>query len=230
MHHTFFKLHSEEGPYMSGAEFEEGNLGHRPGIKGGYFPVPPVDSGTDLRAEMVTVMAEMGLTVEKHHHEVAPSQHELGIKFDTLVRCADNMQIYKYVVQNVAHSYGKTATFMPKPVAGDNGSGMHTHQSIWKDGKPLFAGDGYAGLSERRSTTSAASSSTPAPSTPSPTPRPTATSAWSRASRRRCCWPIPGATARPPAASPTAPARTPSGSRCASPIRRRIPTWPSPPC
>ncbi len=148
MHNCFYRFKSEEGPYMSGEEIEEGNIGHRPGIKGGYFPVPPVDSATDLRAEMVTVMAEMGLTVEKHHHEVAPSQHELGIKFDTLVRTADNMQIYKYVVQNVAHSYGKTATFMPKPVFGDNGSGMHTHQSIWKNEKPLFAGDGYAGLSE----------------------------------------------------------------------------------
>ncbi|MDH3474964.1 MAG: type I glutamate--ammonia ligase [Rhodospirillales bacterium] len=148
MHHCFFRFTSEEGPYMSGAVFEDGNTGHRPGIKGGYFPVPPVDSGTDLRAEMVTVMAQMGLEMEKHHHEVAPSQHELGLKFATLVRCADNMQIYKYVVHNVAHSYGKTATFMPKPVYGDNGSGMHTHQSIWKGGKPLFAGDGYAGLSE----------------------------------------------------------------------------------
>ncbi len=148
MHHCFFKFMSEEGPYMSGVEMEEGNIGHRPAVKGGYFPVPPVDSGADLRSEMVSVMAEMGLTVEKHHHEVAPSQHELGIKFDTLVRCADNMQIYKYVVHNVAHSWGKSATFMPKPVYGDNGSGMHTHQSIWKDGKPTFAGDGYAGLSE----------------------------------------------------------------------------------
>jgi glutamine synthetase len=148
MNHSFFRFESEEGPYMAGEPFEEGNVGHRPGIKGGYFPVPPVDSGTDLRAEMVTVIGEMGVKVEKHHHEVAPSQHELGIKFDTLVRCADNMQIYKYVVHNVAHSYGKTATFMPKPVYGDNGSGMHVHQSIWKDGQPTFAGDGYAGLSE----------------------------------------------------------------------------------
>jgi glutamine synthetase len=148
MNHCFFEFKSEEGPYMSGAVMEEGNIGHRPALKGGYFPVPPVDSGTDLRAEMVTVMDEMGLTVEKHHHEVAPSQHELGIKFDTLVRTADNMQIYKYVVQNVAHTYGKTATFMPKPVYGDNGSGMHTHQSIWKADKPVFAGDGYSGLSE----------------------------------------------------------------------------------
>ena len=148
MSHSFFRFDSEEGPYVSGAEFEEGNLGHRPVVKGGYFPVPPVDSGTDLRAEMVTVMKEMGLEVEKHHHEVAPSQHELGIKFNTLIPMADGMQIYKYVVHNVAHSYGKTATFMPKPVYGDNGSGMHVHQSIWKDGQPLFAGDGYAGLSE----------------------------------------------------------------------------------
>jgi glutamine synthetase len=145
---SYFHLSDEEGPYMSGEKLENGNTGHRPPTKGGYFPVPPVDAGTDLRAEMVTVMADMGLKVEKHHHEVAPSQHELGVVFDTLVRTADNMQIYKYVVQNVAHNYGKTATFMPKPVYGDNGSGMHTHQSIWKSGKPLFAGDGYAGLSE----------------------------------------------------------------------------------
>jgi len=148
MNHTFFQFTSEEGPYVAGKEFEEGNMGHRPWIKGGYFPVPPIDSGTDLRAEMVTTMEEMGVPVEKHHHEVAPSQHELGISFDTMLKCADNMQIYKYVVHNVAHSYGKTATFMPKPVKGDNGSGMHCHQSLWKDGKPLFAGDGYAGLSE----------------------------------------------------------------------------------
>jgi len=148
MNDCFFRFSSEEGPYVSGEAFAEGNVGHRPPLKGGYFPVAPVDSGGDLRAEMVTVMDEMGLTVEKHHHEVAPSQHELGIKFDTLVRTADNMQIYKYVVHNVAHTYGKTATFMPKPVFGDNGSGMHVHQSIWKNSKPIFAGDGYAGLSE----------------------------------------------------------------------------------
>jgi glutamine synthetase len=146
--HTFYRIDSEEGPYNSGTAMEGGNLGHRPRAKGGYFPVPPVDAGTDIRAEMVTVMAEMGLSMEKHHHEVAPSQHELGLKYDTLTRSADNMQIYKYVVHNVANTYGKTATFMPKPVAGDNGSGMHCHQSIWKGDKPLFAGEGYAGLSE----------------------------------------------------------------------------------
>jgi glutamine synthetase len=127
---------------------DQGNHGHRPPIKGGYFPVPPVDGSSDLRAEMTTTMAAMGLEMEKHHHEVAPAQHELGLKFSTLVKCADNMQIYKYVVHNVAHSYGKTATFMPKPVKGDNGSGMHCHQSIWKSGKPLFAGSGYADLSD----------------------------------------------------------------------------------
>ena len=148
MNSTFFEFDSEEGPYATGKIFSEGNLGHRPGIKGGYFPVPPVDSAHDLRAEMVTVMQEMGLNMDKHHHEVAPSQHELGMTFSTLVRAADNLQIYKYCTQMTAHTYGKTATFMPKPVAGDNGSGMHTHQSIWKDGKPTFAGSSYADLSE----------------------------------------------------------------------------------
>jgi len=148
MNHIFFEFTSEEGPYVTGKQFDEGNMGHRPAVKGGYFPVPPIDSATDLRAEMVTVMEEMGVKVEKHHHEVAPSQHELGVRFGEMLAAADMLQIYKYVVHNVAHSYGKTATFMPKPVKGDNGSGMHCHQSLWKDGKPLFAGDGYAGLSE----------------------------------------------------------------------------------
>ncbi len=145
---TFYAIDSVEGPYNSGAMLEPSNPGHRPGPKGGYFPVPPVDRTTDLRAEMVTTMCEMGLDMEKHHHEVAPSQHELGLRFDTLLRTADNMQIYKYVVHNVADRYCKTATFMPKPVFDDNGSGMHVHQSIWKDGKPTFAGSGYADLSE----------------------------------------------------------------------------------
>jgi glutamine synthetase len=144
----FYHLDSEEGPYVSGKQFPEGNMGHRPGIKGGYFPVAPVDSQVDMRAEMLTIMGEMGLPIEKHHHEVAPSQSELGCKFGTLLQAADWLQIYKYVVHNVAASYGKSATFMPKPIYGDNGSGMHVHQSIWKDGKPLFAGKGYAGLSD----------------------------------------------------------------------------------
>lgn len=125
-----------------------GNMGHRPGPKGGYFPVPPVDSEQDMRSEMLSVMGELGLEPEKHHHEVAPAQHELGMKFNTLVTMADNLQLYKYVIHNVAASYGKTATFMPKPYFDDNGSGMHVHQSIWSGGKPTFAGDQYAGLSE----------------------------------------------------------------------------------
>lgn len=148
MDHCFYRLFSEEGPYASGDEIEGGNLAHRPAIKGGYFPVPPVDSMADMRAEMVNVMTEMGLPMEKHHHEVAPAQNELGFKFAPLVQAADYLQIYKYVVQMVAHSYGKTATFMPKPVKGDNGSGMHVHQSLWKGNKPIFAGNGYAGLSD----------------------------------------------------------------------------------
>ena len=146
--HTFFKVSSDEGPYNSGKEFETGNMGHRPKPKGGYFPVPPIDSEQDIRSEMLSAMTQMGITPEKHHHEVAPSQHELGLKFQTLVTACDHMQIYKYAIHQVAHSYGKTATFMPKPIKGDNGSGMHVHQSIWKDGKPLFAGSGYADLSE----------------------------------------------------------------------------------
>ena len=141
-------LESVEGPGSSMKEYPEGNMGHRPGVKGGYFPVAPVDGDVDLRAEMLSTMGEMGLPIEKHHHEVAQSQHELGTRFGSLTTMADQMQIYKYCVHNVAHSYGKTATFMPKPIYGDNGSGMHTHLSIWKEGKPLFAGNGYADLSE----------------------------------------------------------------------------------
>ncbi len=147
-HNTFYKLDSSEAPMNTGREYADGNLGHRPRIKGGYFPVNPVDSAQDLRTEMLAVLSQMGVGVEKHHHEVASAQHELGMKFAPLVRCADCMQIYKYVVHNVAHTYGKTATFMPKPIFGDNGSGMHTHQSVWKGGKPLFAGREYAGLSQ----------------------------------------------------------------------------------
>jgi glutamine synthetase len=143
-----YEIDADEGPWVSDKRYDDGNMGHRPPIKGGYFPVPPVDSASDLRAEMLTVMKDMGLKIEKHHHEVAPSQHELGNVFSTLVSAADQCLIYKYVVHNVAHQYGKTATFMPKPIKGDNGSGMHTHQSIWKKGKPLFAGNLYADLSE----------------------------------------------------------------------------------
>jgi glutamine synthetase len=148
MNGAMYEIDSDEGPYVSDKKYPDGNTGHRPPIKGGYFPVPPVDGQADIRAEMLSVMADMGLRVEKHHHEVAPSQAELGFEFGTVVECADHMQIYKYVVQNVAHQYGKTATFMPKPIKGDNGSGMHVHQSLWKGGKPLFAGSGYADLSD----------------------------------------------------------------------------------
>ena len=143
-----YSFDDRELPYNTGKQYEGGNMGHRPGPKGGYFPVPPVDSLQDMRSEMLTLMGELGLQPEKHHHEVAPAQHELGMRFNTLVQMADNMQLYKYIVHNVAHSYGKTATFMPKPYYKDNGSGMHVHQSIWKDGQPLFAGDKYAELSQ----------------------------------------------------------------------------------
>jgi glutamine synthetase len=145
----FVKIDSEEAPWSTGMDFEGGNLGHRPAVKGGYFPVPPVDSMQDMRSEMCLLLEQMGIPVEVHHHEVGGmGQNELGTKFSTLVQRADWLMLQKYVIHNVAHAYGKTATFMPKPVVGDNGSGMHVHQSVWKGGKNLFAGDGYAGLSE----------------------------------------------------------------------------------
>lgn len=145
----FVKIHSETGAWSRGIEFPGGNLGHRPQTKGGYVPVPPVDSHHDLRSEMCLLLEEQGVGVEVHHHEVGGAgQLEIGTVFSTLVQRADWNQILKYTVHNVAHAYGKTATFMPKPIVGDNGSGMHVHQSIWKDGQNLFAGDGYAGLSE----------------------------------------------------------------------------------
>ena len=144
-----YAIHSEEAAWVSAHQFDEGNIGHRPGVKGGYFPVPPVDSLHDIRAAMCTAMEQMGLPVEVHHHEVGTAgQCEIGVKFNTLVKKGDEVQVLKYCVHNVAHAYGKTATFMPKPVVGDNGSGMHVHQSISKDGENTFAGDGYAGLSD----------------------------------------------------------------------------------
>lgn len=148
MYNTGFKVDSTELPTNSNTDYEMGNLGHRPRVKGGYFPVPPIDSCQDIRSEMLSVMTEMGVVVEKHHHEVAAAQHELGVKFGPMIRMADHMQIYKYVVHSVCQAYGKTATFMPKPIFGDNGSGMHVHQSIWKGGQPMFAGNKYADLSE----------------------------------------------------------------------------------
>ena len=144
-----YQVDSSEGEWNSDRDIEGGNIGHRPGVKGGYFPVPPVDSQHDLRSAMCLTMEEMGLTVEVHHHEVATAgQNEIGTGAATLVRKADELQILKYVVHNVAHAYGKTATFMPKPLVGDNGNGMHVHQSLSKDGTNIFAGDKYAGLSQ----------------------------------------------------------------------------------
>ncbi len=171
-HDTGYAYDSIELPANTGAEYSEGNMGHRPTHKGGYFPVNPTDSAQDLRGEMLGVMRDLGMQPEKHHHEVAPAQHELGLKFSDLLTMADRLQLYKYVIHNVAAAYGKSATFMAKPTFGDNGSGMHVHQSIWRDGKPL-------------SGTSAASSNTPRPSTPSPTRPPTPTSGWSPAMKPR---------------------------------------------
>ena len=146
---SFFKVDSDEAAWNAAEIFETSNVGHRPRVKGGYFPVPPVDSLQDVRSAMVTVMAEMGLVPEVHHHEVGTAgQCEIGVRFNTLVQKADEVQILKYVVHNVAHSYGKTATFMPKPLVGDNGNGMHVHQSLSKGGENLFSGDLYGGLSQ----------------------------------------------------------------------------------
>jgi glutamine synthetase len=149
MRGCFYQIDSVQGAWNSSTEYAEGNKGHRPGIKGGYFPVPPVDAFQDVRSAMSVALAEMGLKVEVHHHEVATAgQSEIGVGAGGLVRKADEVQILKYVVHNVAHGYGKTATFMPKPLVGDNGSGMHVHQSLQKGGKALFAGEKYGGLSD----------------------------------------------------------------------------------
>ncbi|MBB3995376.1 glutamine synthetase [Sulfitobacter undariae] len=143
-----YEVDASDGSWNTDTDYEMGNTGHRPGLKGGYFPVNPVDEAQDLRAEMLSTMKRLGMKVDKHHHEVASCQHELGLLFGTLTKQADEIQKYKYVVHNVAHAYGKSATFMPKPIYGDNGSGMHVNMSIWKDGKPLFSGDKYADLSQ----------------------------------------------------------------------------------
>ncbi|MEX3314969.1 type I glutamate--ammonia ligase [Sulfitobacter sp. PS-8MA] len=143
-----YEVDASDGSWNTDTDYEMGNMGHRPGLKGGYFPVNPVDEAQDLRAEMLSTMKRLGMKVDKHHHEVGSCQHELGLIFSSLTAQADEQQKYKYVVHNVAHAYGKTATFMPKPIYGDNGSGMHVNMSIWKDNKPLFAGDKYADLSQ----------------------------------------------------------------------------------
>lgn len=143
-----FQIDGVDAAWNTDTVYETGNTGHRAGVKGGYFPLPPVDAGQDIRSEMLSTMRRMGMKVDKHHHEVASPQHELGLVFGTLTEQADNILKYKYVIHQVAHAYGKTATFMPKPYYGDNGSGMHINMSIWKDGRPLFAGDKYADLSQ----------------------------------------------------------------------------------
>ncbi|MGH8245739.1 MAG: type I glutamate--ammonia ligase [Gammaproteobacteria bacterium] len=149
LHSAFYEIDSDEGHWNTETAFEGGNMGHRPGIKGGYFPVPPVDSQQNVRSAMCATLQEMGIEVEVHHHELATAgQAEIGTRFAPLVRKADELQILKYVLQNVAHGFGKTVTFMPKPLVGDNGNGMHCHQSLGKGGKNLFTGDKYGGLSQ----------------------------------------------------------------------------------
>ena len=149
MNGSFYKIDSDEAQWNSAKKFDGGNIGHRPGVKGGYFPLPPVDSSQDIRSAICLTLESLGMVVEAHHHEVATgNQCEVATRFDTLSKKADQMQLLKYVVHNVAHNYGKTATFMPKPLVGDNGNGMHCHQSLMKDGVNLFTGDDYAGLSE----------------------------------------------------------------------------------
>jgi L-glutamine synthetase (EC 6.3.1.2) len=182
----FVKIDSNEAAWSTGDKMEGGNMGHRPSVKGGYFPVPPVDSLQDIRSEMCLLLEQMGVPVEVHHHEVANAgQCEIGTKFSTLVERADWTQIMKYVVHNVAHAYGKTATFMPKPIVGDNGSGMHVHQSIWKEARTCSRAMAMPASPILRCITSAASSSMPARSTPSPTPAPIPTSVWCPALKPR---------------------------------------------
>ena len=148
MNKVSFEVDALDASWNTDTDYEMGNTGHRPGIKGGYFPVNPIDDGQDIRSEMLSTMKRLGMKVDKHHHEVASCQHELGLIFDSLTKQGDELQKYKYVIHNVAQAYGKSATFMPKPIAGDNGTGMHVNMSIWKGGKPLFAGDKYADLSQ----------------------------------------------------------------------------------
>ena len=148
MNKVSYEVDAQDASWNTDSHYEIGNMGHRPGIKGGYFPVNPTDINHDLRSEMLSTMKRMGMKVDKHHHEVASCQHELGLIFGSLTHQADELQKYKYVVQNVANAYGKSATFMPKPISGDNGTGMHVNMSIFKNGNPIFSGDKYADLSQ----------------------------------------------------------------------------------
>ncbi len=220
---SYFKIDDIELPTNTGREYEGGNLGPgrapRAAISRSRRSTAPSTSAARWSRDML----EMGLPCDKHHHEVAAAQHELGLTFGTLTTTADRMQIYKYVVHQVAHAYGKSATFMPKPIKEDNGSGMHTHFSIWNGKTPLFAVRAMPACRTCASTSSAASSVTPRRSTPLPTRPPTATSGWCRVTKRRCCSPIRRATARLVPHPPTAPVRRQSASRCASRTR-----WPTP--
>jgi len=217
---TGYSFDSTELPYNTGRAYEGGNMGHRPGPKGGYFPVPPIDSLQDMRGEMLQIMGELGMRPEKHHHEVAPAQHELGLKFDTLTTMADRMNLYKYIIHQVAQSYGKSATFMPKPYYKDNGSGMHVHQSIWKGRQEHLRRRQVTPIFRIiASITSAASSSTRARSTRSRTRRRIRTSASCPVTKPRCCSRTRRATARLRAVFRTAPAPKQSALKFASPIR-----------
>ena len=207
-----FSVDHSELPTNNDAEYESGNNGHHIGLKKGYFPVPPLDSAQDMRGEMLEAMGQMGVIIEKHHHEVASAQHELGLKFKPMIQSADDVLIYKYVVQQVANAYG----------IATSRSGRTASRSSLVTSMPVCR--------SIASTTSAASSSTPRPSTHSPTRPPTPTNVWCRVSKRPCCWPTRPVTARLPAVSPSASRRSPSASRCVSPIRWRTPTSPSRPC
>ena len=148
MNKVSYEIDADDASWNTDAEYEMGNMGHRPGVKGGYFPVNPTDAGQDIRSEMLSTMKNIGMNVDKHHHEVASCQHELGLVFNTLTKQADELQKYKYIIHNVAQAYGKSATFMPKPIAGDNGTGMHVNMSLWNKNNPIFSGNKYADLSD----------------------------------------------------------------------------------
>ena len=223
----FYYIDSMEGEWNRGRD-EKPNLGYKLRHKEGYFPVPPSDQLMNIRNEMMQTMIDCGIDVEAQHHEVATAgQSEIDLRFQPLVDMADKMLMYKYIIKNVAAKHGKTVTFMPKPLFGDNGSGMHVHISLWKDGTPLFAGSRIRRLEHRRPCTrSADCSGTRRPSWRSPTPRRTATSVWCPATRPRSTWPTRGATGRPAAGSRcTAPVRRASGWSSAAPTRAATRTW-----